>query len=230
MSNPNDLFDAIQKGDRARVDELVRTDNTLLEAVDERGLSPILVAAYYQEPEIAAYLADRKVILTLHEACVTGRITHVIRLLARNPELVNQPSPDGYFPLGLAAFFGHAEIVSYLIAAGAAVNAPSQNSLRVTPLHSAAAGRHLEVAQILLKHGADPNARQAGGFTPLHAAAQNGHLDMIRQLLLAGADLQARADNGQTALEFAEQSNHPAAADLLREGITKRLNAARPTS
>ena len=75
------------------------------------------------------------------------------------------------------------ESAQYLINAGARVNSPSQNGMKVTPLHSAAAGRHTVIVKLLLEHDADPNALQEGGFTPLHAAAQNGNVQTTHILL-----------------------------------------------
>ena len=227
MNDPASFFEAIRRGERAQVDQMLRANHALLEAQTPDGLSPVLVAVYHQEAEIATYLADRKVMLTIFEACATGRITHVIRLLAREPALVASYSSDGFQPLGLAAFFGHEEVVQYLLAAGAPVNAPSTNPMKVMPLHSAAAGRHTEIARLLLAAGADPNTRQAGGFSALHSAAQNGQVEMVQLLLFHGADLQIRNDLGQTALDLAHAQGHEQAAELLRSGITKRFRAAR---
>ena len=42
-----------------------------------------------------------------------------------------------------------------------------------TPLHAAAAGKHPEIALLLLSHGADGLAVDAGGYTPLEIARQN---------------------------------------------------------
>lgn len=58
-----------------------------------------------------------------------------------------------------------------------------------TGLHHAARSGHLEVLRVLLGHGADPNAREAGDNTsPLHWAAANRHVDIARELLGAGGD------------------------------------------
>jgi ankyrin repeat protein len=55
------------------------------------------------------------------------------------------------------------------------------------PLHSAAATSdpetRYELAQLLLEHGADPNARQQDDFTPLMAADQHGD-NRLRALLI----------------------------------------------
>ena len=49
--------------------------------------------------------------------------------------------------------------------------------------------------RLLLEHGADPNAREAGDNTyPLHWAAAHGDLDTVRALLDAGGDVHGAGD------------------------------------
>ena len=148
----------------------------------------------------------------------------MIRLLARDPQLVNAYSEDGFHPLGLACYFGHLELAKYLIKAGAPINSPSRNGLKATPIQSAAAAGHDKVVTMLLEYGANPNVREQGGYTPLHAAAQNGDEEMIRILLFGGADLTIASNNGKTALDLALNAGHEKAALLLGEGITKRFH------
>ena len=72
---------------------------------------------------------------------------------------------------------------------------PRANHRRWTGLHTAARAGHTAAVQILLEHGADPNAREAGDNTyPLHWAAAHGHLDTVRTLLDAGADVHGTGD------------------------------------
>lgn len=64
-----------------------------------------------------------------------------------------------------------------------------------TALHTAARSGQLEVVRLLLEHGADPNAREAGDNTyPLHWAAAARHLEIIRALLEAGGDVHGFGD------------------------------------
>jgi ankyrin repeat protein len=65
-----------------------------------------------------------------------------------------------------------------------------------TGLHEAAKAGHLSVVRVLLEHGADPNAREAGDHTyPLHWAAAHRHLEIVRALLDAGGDVHGTGDD-----------------------------------
>jgi ankyrin repeat protein len=217
-----EFFDAIRQGQRDEVERRLSLDPSLL-GRRENGLSPILVAAYHQHPEIASYLADKTVTLTIFEAAATGKINQVIRMLARDPQLVIAYAEDGFQALGLACYFGHYDVAEYLAKAGAPLNSPAHNGLKAAPIHSAASAGHTKIVKMLLDMGADPNVREQGGYTALHAAAQNGDLETIRALLLGGADLTLKSDDDKTAMDIAMDAGHEKATLLLGEGVTKRF-------
>ncbi len=216
------FFDAIRQGNRYEVERQLIVDPSLVHTREE-GLSPILVAAYHGQSELASFLADKTIVLTIFEAAATGKLNHVIRLLAKDPQLVNVYAEDGFQALGLASYFGHYDTAEYLARAGAPLNSPARNALKATPLHSAAAGRHTNIVKLLLGLGADPNVREQDGFTPLHVAAQNDDIDSIRLLLLGGADLTLKSQDGKTALDVAMEAGKEKASALLGEGVTKRF-------
>jgi uncharacterized protein len=62
----------------------------------------------------------------------------------------------------------------------------------------------LEALKLLLKAGANPNAKSSDGSTLVHQAAQAGNLDMIRTLAQAGAKLDVPNKDGLTALDVTE--------------------------
>ena len=218
------FFEAIRQGNQQEVERRLRLSPGLIHA-RENDLSPILVAAYHHQPEIASFLADKTVALTIFEASATGKLNNILRLLARDPQLVNAYAEDGFQPLGLASYFGHFEAAEYLVKAGAAINSPSHNGLKAAPIQSAAAAGHAGIVKMLLENRADPNVREQGGYTPLHAAAQNGDEGMIRTLLYGGADLNVKSNDGKTPLDLATEAGHAKAVVLLKEGITKRLKS-----
>jgi uncharacterized protein len=220
------FIEAIKQGNRQEVERQLNADPGLIH-MREEGLSPIMIAAYHGHSALASFLADKTVALTIFEAAASGKINNILRLLARDPQLVNAYAEDGFQPLGLAAYFGHYESTEYLVKAGAPINSPSRNDLKATPLQSATAAGHVKIVEMLLKNRADPNAQEQGGYTPLHAAAQNGDEATIRALLYGGADLTLRSDDGKTPLDLALHAGHGEAAKLLQEGITKRFKLKR---
>lgn len=209
------LFQAIHANDEDSVGLLIAAEPELLTARSPSGLSPVLFAAYYGRPRIVRRLVEAGAPLSVHEAAATGEVTALRAHLDADPELVGVLSPDGFSLLGLAAFFGHEEAAAELLARGADVNRPSENALRVRPLHSAAAGNHTALARRLIAAGADVNAPQEDAFTPLMAAAQNGNIELAEALLAAGADLAARTAEGRDAADLAREEGHAALAGRL---------------
>ncbi|MBI5649715.1 MAG: ankyrin repeat domain-containing protein [Chloroflexi bacterium] len=216
-----EIIAAIKAGDAARVRDLIAADPALASAQTENGVSLILLATYYGRRDIAQNLRAHIPALDLFEASAVGDRARVKEIVATQPQSVNTFAPDGFFPLGLAAFFGHTHVAEFLLANGADPNLAAQNSQRVAALHAATASRHLAIVQMLIARGAEVNARQAGGFVPLHAAAQNGQIEMIELLIANGADANARADDGKTPLAFALEEDHLDAATILRKQIAK---------
>jgi ankyrin repeat protein len=71
--------------------------------------------------------------------------------------------------------------------------ARERNAEGSTGLHLAV--RHLDAVRVLLEHGADPNARDAGDNAyPLHFAGGSGGLEVVRALLDAGGDVHGVGD------------------------------------
>ena len=162
-------------------------------------------------------LLESGVELDVFEAAATGRTERLVELIKKNPSLTNAYSPDGFTPLGFAVFFGQPEVVKALLNAGADPNLPSRESMKVTPLASAAAAKQTELARLLIEHGADVNARAAGGHIPLHEASANGNVELVKLLIENGADVHAKTDDGKTPLDFATEYKQDEVIALLEE-------------
>jgi ankyrin repeat protein/catechol 2,3-dioxygenase-like lactoylglutathione lyase family enzyme len=93
-----------------------------------------------------------------------------------------------------------------------------------TGLHLAV--RHAKAVQLLIDHGADPNARDIGdNATPLHFAAASGVLDTVRLLLDTGADVHGTGDlhNGDVIGWAARQGNEAVINLLLERGARHHI-------
>ena len=210
------IFEAIAAGDLERVRQLIAEDPSQARARDEQGLSAVIQARYHGRDDIVTVLLETVSRLDVFEAAAVGRVERVRELLDGDRELVSAFSTDGFTPLHLAAFFGHAEVAELLLERGADVASVARNQMRVMPLHSAAAGKHVAIARLLVEHGADVNASQERGFTPLHAAAQNGDVELARLLLEGGADPEPATEDGRRAADFAAEKGHDEVLTVLR--------------
>ena len=77
-----------------------------------------------------------------------------------------------------------------------------------TSLHLAAAHDRDDIVAMLLKCGANVNAKSDGSWTPLHNACEKASEKVVRLLLKAGADPNARLLNGMTPLHLCAQEGH----------------------
>jgi ankyrin repeat protein len=133
----------------------------------------------------------------LTKASIRGDLDKVKVILNDVQANVNAQDSYGRTPLIRASKKGHLEVVKYLLANGANVNANSDDALR-----SASNRGHLEVVRYLVEHGANVNALDDD---PLAEASDNGHLEVVKYLVENGANVNALND---MALFFASEEGH----------------------
>ncbi|XP_055679921.1 ankyrin repeat and KH domain-containing protein mask isoform X9 [Lutzomyia longipalpis] len=143
-------------------------------------------------------------------AACGGHVDLAMLLIERGAN-IEEVNDEGYTPLMEAAREGHEEMVALLLSQGANINAQTEET-QETALTLACCGGFLEVADYLIKNGADI---ELGASTPLMEAAQEGHLDLVKFLLENNADVHAQTQTGDTALTYACENGHTEVAEVL---------------
>jgi len=148
-----------------------------------------------------------------HTAAWLGDLTRVKGFVEQGADVNEKDEELGWTPLHWAAFTGPQDVIEFLIARGANVNA--RDAWDDTPLHRAAAAGQKESVELFLAKGAKVNAEGESGKTPLHDAARKGHEEVVGVLIAGGADLNARDGSGLTPLLRAVLKKHLKAVELL---------------
>jgi ankyrin repeat protein len=159
-------------------------------------MSELLQALYRGDQGRVDSLVAQNPELNVFEAAALGKSERLRQLLGQDRSLANAYGDDGFQPLGLASFFGHAEAARVLLDAGADPNTLGRNEhIQTNALHAAAAGENAdedtryELCKLLLERGADPTIPQGrNDFRAIDAARQNGDERLERLLIEHGAD------------------------------------------
>lgn len=160
---------------------------------DERGWTPLMVAAFHGHEPVA-------------------------ELLVQNGADVLAKDNMGYSPIHWAAYNGYSNVIKLLLDRQADVNAKSHSGW--TALMQAAARGHLLAVAQLIACRADVNLPSNDGWTPLHKAASNGHFAIVKLLLTKHADPHACHEDGSTPLSLALKNHHDQIAALLEKALT----------
>jgi ankyrin repeat protein len=115
------------------------------------------------------------------------------------------------------------EMLRTLIVAGADINLATTRG--ETSLHGASLN-DIDKVRILIRYGADVNARDSVQEHPLHYAERANRLDIVQALVEAGADLNGQDDDGWSVLLWAIVASHfEIASYLLERGAATDLPA-----
>ena len=135
--------------------------------------------------------------VNLYRAIHTGDLDQIKRHLYWGTD-INQPGPDGNYPLHVAARRGRVVIARKLIEQGARVDVP--NGAGETPMEVALKAGKVQVADLLLQSGAKPHSQQ---WLFMLATAGISDRDVFAFVVAQGADLDGRDDAGRTPLHVA---------------------------
>lgn len=160
-----DIFNAAVAGQTSLVLDYLAHDQALLHAHSTDGWTPLHLAAFFGQPELATVLIDRG-------AEVDARSTNAMKNT----------------PLHAAAAGGQTAAVRLLLQRGANPNARQEGGW--TALHGAAQSGNREMVEVLLAHNADPTLRADNNQSALDFALLKGHAEIAALLEALGAKLQ----------------------------------------
>ncbi len=198
---------------KGKVADLLLRNGADLNAKDTYGLTPLHYATIKKQHSMIRWLlgkgadvnaADRANCTPLFIAARDNDAVAAQMLIAKGASIAHQ-SVMGT-ALHEAAGWRSFSVAKVLLGAGASVRARAPVTGR-TPLHDAAYSHALEVAQLLVQHGATIEDTDSRGRTPLHAACERGATpQFIRWLLDKGANPSAKDKEGNTPLHVLAQS------------------------
>lgn len=210
---------------------------------DSGGWTPLHYAAFMDTRNnemLELFLDKTKQPDTIYLAAYRGDLEAVKTYISSGVD-VNAKDSGGCTPLLWAVRHDSPEVVEYLIAQGAEINATvgnltpllCANSLPVVELlvskgaaintngqkmlHKACRMGDKEIATFLLSKGADVNAKSSAGRTPLLDALSFGHPDLVPLLVANGADVNAADSLRRTPVSIAIKGGYTEIVSLLRQ-------------
>lgn len=241
LIDPEEMLQAAQRGDVAKVRQLLASDTTLVNVKGAHNKTPLHWAAEKNYPELAELLlsagADINAEVSwgmtpLQWAANMGSRQVAEALLAHGatPQL-NVWAAAGLGMLDVVqAFWDSASPSTLKPGAGQTRTRnlgdgkwgkapPPEGYLQLISeaLHIAARNGHIPVAKFLLEKGADINSRGFFGAPGLHWAALHGHKPMVEFLIDHGADLTLRDQQfNSTAIGWALEGKQTEIVELLK--------------
>ncbi len=151
------VFEASAMGATERLKAFLKVDGGPVNSHSHDGWTPLHLAAFFGHGEAA-------------------------KVLVANGAELNALSKNATCntPLHAAVANRKADLVSFLLSAGADVNARTGNGWM--PLHLAVHGGNKQLAELLLAQGADVSAENGDGQTALAIALEKGHKELAELL------------------------------------------------
>lgn len=149
-----DIFEAAAVGDDARLKEILRIDPSAVESISGDGWTPLHLAAAFGTPaSVHALIAQGARVDAVSTNPQRNQPLHAVLALSRNPETIE-----------------------LLLRCGADPNAVQVGGF--TPIFSAASANRRDLAETLVKHGANPHPKNDQEKTPADYARERGHQEL----------------------------------------------------
>ncbi len=229
------LFCSCAAGDLETVERLVGKDPSLVRSHYEYR-TPLYFAVRENRMAVAAFLLDRGAnpfyngddLIEMARVRGLGNMEALIESRRPRPQHVLPAAVrelmDGLFSrasscdIWTAADAGNIERVRELLGRDPSLANRMGGDRSGTPLVHAAGRGHLEVVQLLLEHGADPNAPEEGNAPhgrALYSAVYNRHFDVAKLLLEHGANPNQEVESSADAPSIAIMNSDTKMIQLL---------------
>src|SRR5690554_2017762 len=104
------LEEYIETGNSMAIEDLLNGNPNLSKQRTSHEISPLLLACYYNKPQIIKVLLKHIDELTVHEASAANLLEQVQAMLENKPDLLDNVSDHGFTPLGMATHFGNEDV------------------------------------------------------------------------------------------------------------------------
>jgi hypothetical protein len=177
LASAGPVHDAARRGELMRVKDLLAEDETLVDAVDQSGHTPLALAAAYARWDVFRFLlgegADAAAVnqktsaTALHAVCYHD-VPAMVELLFKHGGAANLTVADvfgGYTPLLRAVQSGAGDVAVFLLRNGARVDELTREGWNA--LHLAAICGHRHLYGPLIREGVSLDALDRVGRTPM---------------------------------------------------------------
>ena len=205
--------------------------------INDQGYAPLHTAARSRNSDLVALLLEQGADPNLPDSDGMSPLVHAvmrnhvpsIEALAAKGADIERENRQGYTPLEIAIGEDQLFAAKALIKAGAKVGT-ANGKQKITPLmlvasqlsaqarttHLAGGPTPVDIAEQLIEHGAEVDARSAAGVTALMVAAGHNNAPMIGLLLGKGANSALKNNLGKTALDVAREAHNDVATSALQ--------------
>lgn len=230
--NRTHLWHAASGGHFKTVKTILQIDKSIINQVDNKGVSPLYIAAENGHLDIVQLLiaegADFNLVnkynySPLFIACATHR-TEIVKLLVQQPNIIIDPLENlqdskpsaiaAVNPLAVAADRGFLDILKIIVKKIKA--SPIRLIITEQALFAAVIKNQFPVIQYLLTEGVTVNLLDPEGKTPLWYACCANNKSIVDWLINKGADVNLSNKAGQTPLNLVCSTGYLELAKLLK--------------
>jgi len=221
-----EIFDAVRKGDLAKVKELVEKDPQLVKARDRNQTTPLHIAADMNNEAISKFLIEKGADLNAVNRNYCTPLFYagldVVKILVEKGANINFDS-TALSALDWAAMRNKNEVVDYLIDHGAKLPAIETNRAKNSLARMLKLG-NVKYLEKFLQQGLSPLYESESKSTLLHFAAESNSTELVNRIIDLGAPLNKTNLYGWTPLHSAAYRANKSIVELLiQKGLDKNL-------